>query len=72
MEFVSGGELFDYIVSRGRLSTDEARQFFHQARIYTDSTQPYLISIMLNEQFIDNIWYRILPLSSNSSSRSKT
>jgi 5'-AMP-activated protein kinase catalytic alpha subunit len=30
MEFVSGGELFDYIVSRGRLSPDEARHFFHQ------------------------------------------
>lgn len=30
MEFVSGGELFDYIVSRGRLPADEARHFFHQ------------------------------------------
>ena len=30
MEFVSGGELFDYIVSRGRLAPDEARHFFHQ------------------------------------------
>lgn len=30
MEFVSGGELFDYIVSRGRLQPDEARHFFHQ------------------------------------------
>ena len=30
MEFVSGGELFDYIVSRGRLPPDEARYFFHQ------------------------------------------
>jgi len=30
MEFVSGGELFDYIVSRGRLPPDEARHFFHQ------------------------------------------
>jgi 5'-AMP-activated protein kinase catalytic alpha subunit len=30
MEYVSGGELFDYIVSRGRLSPDEARHFFHQ------------------------------------------
>ena len=32
MEYVSGGELFDYIVSRGRLSPDEARHFFHQVR----------------------------------------
>lgn len=29
-EYVSGGELFDYIVSKGRLSADEARNFFHQ------------------------------------------
>jgi len=29
-EYVSGGELFDYIVSKGRLSADEARTFFHQ------------------------------------------
>lgn len=30
MEYVSGGELFDYIVSKGRLPQDEARKFFHQ------------------------------------------
>ena len=30
MEYVSGGELFDYIVSKGRLPPDEARTFFHQ------------------------------------------
>lgn len=30
MEYVSGGELFDYIVSRGRLPADEARSLFHQ------------------------------------------
>jgi 5'-AMP-activated protein kinase catalytic alpha subunit len=29
-EYVSGGELFDFIVSKGRLSSDEARNFFHQ------------------------------------------
>jgi 5'-AMP-activated protein kinase catalytic alpha subunit len=29
-EYVSRGELFDYIVSKGRLSADEARTFFHQ------------------------------------------
>lgn len=29
MEYVAGGELFDYIVSRGRLPADEARHFFH-------------------------------------------
>ena len=30
VEYASGGELFDYIVSKGRLSADEARNFFHQ------------------------------------------
>jgi 5'-AMP-activated protein kinase, catalytic alpha subunit len=30
MEYVPEGELFDYIVSRGRLPADEARQFFQQ------------------------------------------
>ena len=30
MEYVSGGELFDYIVAKGRLSEEEARRFFQQ------------------------------------------
>ncbi|KAH7723557.1 AMP-activated protein kinase alpha subunit [Aphelenchoides avenae] len=30
MEYVSGGELFDYIVKHGRLKTTEARRFFQQ------------------------------------------
>ena len=30
MEYVSGGELFDYIVKKGRLSENEARHFFQQ------------------------------------------
>jgi len=30
MEYVSGGELFDYIVAKGRLSEEEARKFFQQ------------------------------------------
>lgn len=38
MEFVSNGELFDYIVTRGRLQPDEARHFFQQV------TVPFLLS----------------------------
>ncbi|KAG9511050.1 Serine/threonine kinase SAD-1 [Fragariocoptes setiger] len=30
LEYVSGGELFDYLVSKGRLSIKEARKFFRQ------------------------------------------
>ena len=30
MEYVPNGELFDYIVSRGRLPPDDARRFFQQ------------------------------------------
>ena len=28
MEYVAGGELFDYIVNNGKLKEDEARKFF--------------------------------------------
>lgn len=30
MEYVPGGELFDYLVSRGRLKEDEALHYFQQ------------------------------------------
>ena len=30
MEYVSGGELFDYIVKHGKLKEHEARRFFQQ------------------------------------------
>lgn len=30
MEYVKSGELFDYIVEKGRLMEDEARHFFQQ------------------------------------------
>lgn len=32
MEYVKRGELFDYIVEKGRLAEDEARHFFQQVK----------------------------------------
>lgn len=34
MEYVKSGELFDYIVEKGRLQEDEARCFFQQVADY--------------------------------------
>lgn len=33
MEYVKSGELFDYIVEKGRLHEDEARKFFQQVEL---------------------------------------
>lgn len=33
MEYVKSGELFDYIVEKGRLQEDEARNFFQQVSL---------------------------------------
>lgn len=50
MEYVSGGELFDYIVSRGRLPPDEARHFFHQVIIF--AVKPIIASYIDNRVVI--------------------
>ena len=34
MEYVKSGELFDYIVEKGRLQEEEARHFFQQVMFY--------------------------------------
>ena len=42
MEYVKGGELFDYIVEKGRLLEDEARHFFQQVRTRLNRQQAQL------------------------------
>ena len=48
MEYVSGGELFDYIVQKGRLSEGEARHFFQQVsgRPTTDVMRTCLLLLL--------------------------
>lgn len=47
MEYVKSGELFDYIVEKGRLQEDEARNFFQQV----DVPLPCMIFFMLFHYF---------------------
>lgn len=59
MEFVSGGELFDYIVSRGRLPPDEARHFFHQVTFigHHEHIAPIVMLFITSLQIISGIEY---------------
>mmetsp|Transcript_1691 Transcript_1691/g.5141 ORF Transcript_1691/g.5141 Transcript_1691/m.5141 type:complete len:524 (+) Transcript_1691:138-1709(+) len=43
MEYVSGGELFDYIVAKGRLSEEEARRFFQQIIAGVEYCHKYMV-----------------------------
>jgi 5'-AMP-activated protein kinase catalytic alpha subunit len=72
MEFVSGGELFDYIVSRGRLPPDEARHFFHQVCAITLGAHAmpwHRVSILMYAA--DRGWHRVLSPSPYRASRSQ-
>lgn len=53
MEYVNSGELFDYIVEKGRLQEDEARNFFQQV-CFLLSTYKFpsnYLPIIINESF---------------------
>ena len=69
-EYVSGGELFDYIVVlKGRLLADEARNFFHQIisgveychfqKILHQDLKPenLLLDSNLNIKIAATVWY---------------
>jgi serine/threonine protein kinase len=43
MEYVQGGELFEYLVSQGKLSEREARKYFQQIITTLDYCHRHLI-----------------------------
>ncbi|XP_045148318.1 serine/threonine-protein kinase BRSK1 [Echinops telfairi] len=49
LEHVSGGELFDYLVKKGRLTPKEARKFFRQIVSALDFCHSYSIWAALNQ-----------------------
>lgn len=66
MEFVKSGELFDYIVEKGRLHEEEARMFFQQVRyFFLDPPRCFFIYGYINVFLVliitDNIWSWVLP-----------
>jgi len=70
MEYVKSGELFDYIVEKGRLQEDEARNFFQQVCFLFTITSVFVAyhvifefecCLCLTHIRTDNIWCRVLP-----------
>jgi serine/threonine protein kinase len=59
MEYVKSGELFDYIVEKGRLSEDEARRFFQQVMSISLTNCVY--------SFIDGICLAVQPFCNSDS-----
>lgn len=50
LEHVSGGELFDYLVKKGRLTPKEARKFFRQIISALDFCHSHSIWLVTEEQ----------------------
>ena len=56
LEHVSGGELFDYLVKKGRLTPKEARKFFRQiisALDFCHSHSIWCVALTFNSQLSD-------------------
>lgn len=50
LEHVSGGELFDYLVKKGRLTPKEARRFFRQIISALDFCHSHSIWLVLIQE----------------------
>ena len=49
MEYVSGGELFEYIVKKGKLKEHEARRFFQvKSRVISVSMRTYVHTYVIS------------------------
>jgi len=56
LEHVSGGELFDYLVKKGRLTPKEARRFFRQIISALDFCHSHSIwLVVIQEHTLNNI-----------------
>lgn len=65
MEYVKSGELFDYIVEKGRLQEDEARNFFQQVVLFTiwftwETSACNRIVKLIYVLEADNLWCGVL------------
>ena len=52
LEHVSGGELFDYLVKKGRLTPKEARRFFRQIISALDFCHSHSIWLVVVQKLI--------------------
>ncbi len=57
MEYVSGGELFDYIVKKGKLTEAEARPFFQQIISGVDYCHRHMVVCIFISFFVSIIFF---------------
>lgn len=60
LEHVAGGELFDYLVKKGRLTPKEARKFFRQIISALDFCHSHMIWYVCSRLLSDLIILRVL------------
>ncbi len=57
LEHVAGGELFDYLVKKGRLTPKEARKFFRQIISALDFCHSHMIWYVKNEILFNHTFF---------------